>query len=101
MNSLFDTKQALMEFAIVCLAEYDKRSILRQPRGKRKDVDLITQREAYAEFGEAWIKKAVSDCLLHGHKKSDAKNSTVRFSRAEIYALLAAERINGAGVKIK
>jgi hypothetical protein len=91
----------MMEFAIVCIAEYEKRQHKRTRKGKSKSKDLITQRAAYREFGEAWIKNAVSNSLLRGKKTGHAENSPVYFSRAEILALLAAERLNELGVEIK
>jgi hypothetical protein len=90
----------MMEFAIVCIAEYEKRT-QKTRKSKGKSKDLITQRAAYREFGESWVKKAVSNSLLRGKKTGHAENSPVYFSRAEILALLAAERLNELGVEIK
>jgi hypothetical protein len=95
MSGLFETKQALMEFAIVCVSEYERR------KSKKKKGDLITQRAAYSEFGEGWVKNAVSDCLLRGKKMGTSKNSPVYFSRTEILAVKAAESLNELGIKVK
>ncbi|MDR0385240.1 MAG: hypothetical protein LBH60_04100 [Prevotellaceae bacterium] len=97
MNGLFETKTALLEFACVCISEYEKR---KSSRKKGKSSDLITQREAYREFGEGWIKAKVSNCLLHGKKHGKAKNSPVYFSRTEIAAIKAAEKMSELGMRI-
>jgi hypothetical protein len=100
MNGLFETKQALMEFAIVCVSEYERRRHNKAQKAQ-KSKDLITQRAAYSEFGESWVREAVSKSLIHGKKMGQAKNSPVYFSRTEILSLIAAERLSELGVKIK
>lgn len=54
--------------------------------------DEISTRQAYADYGQPWITKAVRQGLLHKRRKGNAKNSPVMFSKHEILALIETER---------
>lgn len=65
-------------------------AIVRQTRAKD---DLISQRQAYAEYGRGWIKKRTApQGKLTPVRQGGAKNSKLMYSRLEIAALVEAER---------
>ncbi len=56
--------------------------------------DLISQREAYKQFGEARVKLWRKDGLISPHRTGGSPNSTVRYSRAELLAIDKSESLN-------
>ena len=56
--------------------------------------DLISQRDAYREFGEARIKGWVFKQLVSPTRTGTAKNSPIKFSRADLMACNEAEKLN-------
>ena len=55
--------------------------------------DLISQRQAYEEFGRRWIvKRTAPSGVLKPIRQGGAKNSKLMYSRLEIAALVEAER---------
>lgn len=75
----------IMQFATIVAA-----AIVRQTR---PNDDLISQRQAYEEFGRRWIVKRTAPAgVLKPIRQGGAKNSKLMYSRLEIAALVEAER---------
>lgn len=65
-------------------------AIVRQTRAKD---DLISQRQAYEEFGRRWIEQRTApQGVLTPVRQGGAKNSKLMYSRFEIASLIEAER---------
>ena len=56
--------------------------------------DLIKQRAAYREFGEARVKSWVNRNLVSPVRVGCAKNSPLKYSRADLIACSNAEKLN-------
>lgn len=75
----------IMQLATVVAA-----AIVRQTRSKD---DLISQRQAYDEYGRRWIEQRTApQGVLTPVRQGGAKNSKLMYSRFEIAALIEAER---------
>lgn len=83
---LFELKNLCKEMAKLGAAEYAATQAPAQ--------DLIKQRAAYREFGEARVKSWVHRKLVTATRVGDAKNSPLKYSRAELIAISNAERLN-------
>lgn len=59
----------------------------------KPEADSMSQREAYATFGIAFVKKNEKDGNLTIIRKGSAKNSTKYYSRAELIELVAARNV--------
>ena len=59
----------------------------------KPEADSMSQREAYAAFGIAFVKKNESEGNLTIIRKGSAKNSTKYYSRAELIELVAARNV--------
>lgn len=57
----------------------------------KPEADLISQREAYATFGIAFVKKHESGLTIT--RKGSAKNSKKYYSRAELVQLVASRTL--------
>lgn len=55
--------------------------------------DEMTRRQVTKEFGTGWLDYQVSRNRIRGKRKGPYKNSPIIFSRAEIMALKAAEKL--------
>lgn len=53
--------------------------------------DLISQRQAWKEFGRTWVDNHFERGMIRAHRTSVAANASKRFSRAELLALQQAE----------
>lgn len=56
--------------------------------------DLISQREAYRQFGEARVKDWDHRDLLSKVRNGATKNSKILYSRAELLAVEKSEKLN-------
>lgn len=56
--------------------------------------DLISQREAYRQFGEARVKDWDRRNLLSKVRNGTTKNSKILYSRAELMAVEKSEKLN-------
>jgi hypothetical protein len=57
--------------------------------------DVLSQREAYRQFGEGSVKRWVSAGLVSGHREgAKSGNSPKRYSRTDLMAASQAERLN-------
>ena len=56
--------------------------------------DLISQREAYRQFGEARVKDWICRDLITGNRNGSAENSKILYSRAELLAVEKSEKLN-------
>lgn len=75
----------IMQLATVVAA-----AIVRQTRSKD---DLISQRQAYDEYGRRWIEQRTApQGVLTPVRQGGAKNSKLMYSRFEIASLIEAER---------
>lgn len=88
-NELFQIKNLLIGCAELGAARCLKKM---QPKS-----DEITQRAAYSEFGEAWVKGSLGCGLVARKRHGKAKNSAVYYSRAELLALKNAEEASRLG----
>ena len=60
--------------------------------------DDLTQNQAYAMFGEGWIRTCKAKGLIKGKRKGPAKNSPIYFSKAELMAVLNAQKAQRFGI---
>ncbi|MDR2928282.1 MAG: hypothetical protein LBV41_08825 [Cytophagaceae bacterium] len=81
-NELFVIKETVSDIAAIALAKMEAR--------KKPATDYISQRQAYAEFGEAWVKEMLDKGIVKGQRRGVSKNSHVCYSRTELLAALAA-----------
>lgn len=56
--------------------------------------DLISQRQAYEEYGEALVKGWVRNELVTPVRAGAAKNSPLKYSRADLMSCREAEKLN-------
>lgn len=85
MATIAQDFQEIMQLATVIAA-----AIVRQTRAMD---DLISQRQAYEEYGRGWIEKRTAPKgKLTPVRQGEAKNSKLMYSRFEIAALIEAER---------
>lgn len=85
MATIAQDFQEIMQLATVIAA-----AIVRQTRAKD---DLISQRQAYDEFGRRWIEQRTApQGKLTPVRQGGAKNSKLMYSRFEIASLIEAER---------
>lgn len=56
--------------------------------------DLISQREAYRQFGEACVKDWLHRGLVNKVRNGSTKNSKILYSRAELLAVEKSEKLN-------
>lgn len=62
-------------------------------RRMRPGDDEITQRQAYDEYGRAWImRNTYPEGVLRPRRIGGSKNSRLMYSRTEIAALMEVER---------
>ena len=75
---------------IIQLATIVAAAIVRQTR---PHDDLISQRQAYEEYGRRWIEQRTApQGVLTPVRQGGAKNSKLMYSRFEIASLIEAER---------
>lgn len=85
MTTIANDFTQIMHLATVIAA-----AVVRQTRAKD---DLISQRQAYEEFGRRWIEQRTApQGVLTPVRQGGAKNSKLMYSRFEIAALIEAER---------
>jgi hypothetical protein len=85
MATIAQDFQEIMQLATVIAA-----AIVRQTRAKD---DLISQRQAYDEYGRRWIEQRTApQGTLTPVRQGGAKNSKLMYSRFEIASLIEAER---------
>lgn len=80
----FDTPNALTAFAKLVAQE-----VVRLTNPNR---DTISRRQAYKEFGKAWVDSRTAEGKLKATRSGEARNSHVHYSRSECTALLQWER---------
>lgn len=56
--------------------------------------DLISQREAFRQFGEARVKDWIRRDLISGTRNGTGKSSKILYSRAELLAIEKSEKLN-------
>ena len=56
--------------------------------------DLISQREAYRSFGEARVKRWLTQKLIHKVRSGTTERSKVLYSRAELLTVDKSEKID-------
>jgi hypothetical protein len=56
--------------------------------------DLISQREAFKQFGEARVKDWKRRDLITGTRNGSGKSSKILYSRAELLAIEKSEKLN-------
>lgn len=56
--------------------------------------DLISQREAFRQFGEARVKDWIRRGLITGTRNGTGKSSKILYSRTEILAIEKSEKLN-------
>lgn len=56
--------------------------------------DLISQREAFRQFGEARVKDWKRRDLITGTRNGSGKSSKILYSRAELLAIEKSEKLN-------
>jgi hypothetical protein len=83
---LYELKNLCMEMSELGAAQYQ---LSQAPAS-----DEITQREAYAIFGEARVKRWVAAGLVSGRREGRSVNSPKRYSRVELLAVKEAEKLN-------
>lgn len=83
---LYELKNLCMEMAELGAANYAK--ILSPAK------DLISQRNAYKDFGEARVKRWVHQGLIKTIRSGETAKSKVLYSRAELMATDKSEKIN-------
>ena len=62
-------------------------------RAVQPKLDEISQRQAYNEFGKAFVKDAVDDGRIEVIRKGSGKNSKKVYSRAQLRRILAERNI--------
>lgn len=56
--------------------------------------DLISQREAYRQFGEARVKRWKMEGRINHERNGQQRNSKLLYSRAELMAVANSEKLN-------
>lgn len=56
--------------------------------------DLISQREAYRQFGEARVKRWKQEHRISHERNGQQRNSKLLYSRAELMAIDKSEKLN-------
>lgn len=56
--------------------------------------DLISQRQAYRDYGEARVKRWVKMGLISSHRNGSTIRSKILYSRAELMSVGTSEKIN-------
>ncbi len=82
----YELKNLCMEMAELGAANYAK---LMAPA-----KDLISQRNAYRDYGEARVKRWVHQGMVNTVRSGNASRSKVLYSRAELMALDKSEKLN-------
>ena len=82
----YELKNLCMEMAELGAANYAK---LMAPA-----KDLISQRNAYRDYGEARVKRWVHQEMVNTVRSGNASRSKVLYSRAELMALDKSEKLN-------
>lgn len=93
MQNLFHTFQDYQDFARLVALEVVALT--------RPVEDLISRRQAFAEFGRAWIKDRTARGLLAPRRSGAGATCAILYSRAECTALLSTERTIKATIKEK
>lgn len=83
---LYELKNLCMDMAALGAANYAKMLFPAK--------DLISQREAYRQFGEAAVKDWVRRGLVSKVRNGATKNSKILYSRAELLAVEKSEKLN-------
>lgn len=86
--SIQELKEMLMDAARLGAAE-----IIQE---QRPAADLISQKEAYEQFKAARVRRWVDNGQIQSERVGTAKNSKRVYSRRELLALDAAERMRPA-----
>jgi len=89
-NDLHATKEFMMDMAELGAAIYAK--------SVHPKSDEMTQNEAFAKFGQGWVRSCVKRELIRGYRKGPAKNSPIYFSKADLTGVLKAEKASRLGV---
>lgn len=56
--------------------------------------DIISQREAFRQFGEARVKDWIRRGLISGTRNGASENSKILYSRADLLAVEKSEKLN-------
>ncbi|MDH6307986.1 hypothetical protein M2451_002505 [Dysgonomonas sp. PFB1-18] len=56
--------------------------------------DIISQREAFRQFGEARVKDWIRRGLISGTRNGSSENSKILYSRADLLAVEKSEKLN-------
>lgn len=83
---LYELKNLCMDMAELGAANYAK---ILSP-GK----DLISQRNAYKDFGEARVKRWIHQGIAHTTRNGSSTRSKILYSRAELMAIDKSEKLN-------
>lgn len=83
------------------ISEAAKAGAAEMLRSLRPEADVISQRQAYASFGIAFVKKNVEEGNLTVIRKGSAENSTKYYSRSELVQLVAARNVLKSVISIE
>nr|DAF67708.1 MAG TPA: hypothetical protein [Caudoviricetes sp.] len=83
---LYQLKNICSEMSELGAANYAKRTTPAK--------DLVSQRKAYLEFGEARVKRWVRNGLVSSSRSGSTIRSKIEYSRAELMAANTAEKFN-------
>lgn len=83
---LYQLKNICMEMAELGAANFVKQTAPVE--------DLISQREAYRQFGEARVKRWKQEQRVVPERGGESRQSKVLYSRAELMAVDKSEKIN-------
>lgn len=83
---LYQLKNLCMDMASLGAANFVKET---QPV-----KDLISQREAYRQFGEARVKRWKQEQRICHERNGQQRNSKLLYSRAELMAVDKSEKLN-------
>lgn len=82
------------------ISEAAKAGAAEMLRSLKPEADVISQRQAYALFGIAFVKKNVEEGNLDIIRKGSARNSTKYYSRSRLVQLVAARNVQKCVISI-
>ena len=82
----------IIKYAAI-ISESFRLGIIEAQRILQPKHDEMSQREAFAEFGKAFVEKAVCDGKISVIRKGATKNSKKLYSRAELMKVKAERNI--------
>lgn len=83
---LYDIKNICMDMAELGAANYAKMTT--------PGEDILSQRQAYRQFGESRVKRWVDDGIVAKVRVGKTKQSKIIYSKAELISVEKSERLN-------